>query len=148
MVIGSTTENNSKDDSFVMFQYITAVPENNSANSSESEHIDPVYNTEPSYLSIQAKAVLDELQEGLEETDTFLFIGEDQSYGDCERDGSLEFYFSLYIFVKKTDGSIVHHKFYREYNVNDGKYEDEDEVPYEDAVMSEDDFQRKYFVYE
>ena len=108
---------------------------------------EPIYNTEPSYLSIPGKTTLAKLQEGLEETDKIIFIGENYEYGDCDRHyGPLETYISLYIFVKKTDGTIIHHKFYREYHIDDG--DDDDDVPYEDAAMHHYDFERKYFVYE
>jgi hypothetical protein len=109
----------------------------------EWESKDHVYNTKPSDLSKPGKAMFDEMQEGLAETDEVFFVGEYEDYGETDRDGPVEYFFTLYIFFKKADGTIVHRKFFREFNWRHDK--EMDAVPYYDDVMSDKDFQRKQF---
>jgi hypothetical protein len=104
---------------------------------------DHVYNTQPSDLSKQGKKTLKKFKAGLAETDEVIFIGEDETYGECDKDGPLEYFFTLYIFVKKEDGTVVHHKFYREFHWYHDK--EMDAVPYEDDVMRDKDYQEKQF---
>jgi hypothetical protein len=104
---------------------------------------EPVHNIKPSNLSKPGKAVFDKIQEGLTETDKVFFIGENETNGKYDREGPLEEFYTLYIFVIKADGSIVHHKFYREFFWRHDK--EKDAVPYEESSMSRDDFLSKQF---
>ncbi len=83
----------------------------------------------PSY-----KVVLDEIQKGLAETDNVFFIGEEET---------LEDFYTLYIFIEKANGAIVHHKFYREFYWRQDKQKDA--VPYEETCMDANDFKNKHF---
>jgi hypothetical protein len=129
-------------------QIFDAVLENTHSNDdyydeAEFDYKDTVYNTKPSDLSKPAKVTLAEVQTGLEATDTIFFIGEDETFGECDNDGPLEYFFTLYIFVKKLNGNIVHYKFSREFHWRHDK--EKDAVPYEETGMGTNDFKDKHF---
>jgi hypothetical protein len=109
----------------------------------EWESRDHVYNTKPSDLSLPGRAMLKQFETGLAETDEVFFVGEYEDYGETDQDGPLEYFFTLDIFVKQADGTIVHRKFFREFHWLHDK--DMDAVPYDDDVMRDKDFQEKQF---
>lgn len=102
--------------------------------------IDVVQNTDPSNLGKSAQETIAMVKE--EESGHVFFTAEEESYGDCDRDGPLEYCWSLYVFIRYDD-TIVRRKFYREfhYRHDDGNMDD---VPYEECQMDRRDRKKKF----
>jgi hypothetical protein len=104
------------------------------------ESKDHVYNIDPSYLTKPGKKMLQKFQAGLEETDNIIFIGETSVSSFGGKSKSVEHFFSLFIFVRKADGRVIHHKFFRDFFDNGDEYTNS--TPYEEEnVFSDIDFQ-------
>ena len=103
---------------------------------------DYIVNMDVAELSFPGKLEHDYIKEALEETDEIFFVSEKQDTGASDLLGPLEYFWTLYIFIKKADGTIVKRKFYREYYFN--PYEEMDDVFYNEIEFNDSDSRLKF----
>jgi hypothetical protein len=100
-----------------------------------------VYNADPSQLSKSAQATIAMVKN--EVSGKVFFTGEEENYGETDREGPLEYNWTLYVFIQNEDGAIVRRKFFREFDWRHDEC-DMDDVPYEEYIMDRKDKKKKF----
>jgi hypothetical protein len=88
-------------------------------------------------LNTQAEKIVSSIEEEV------IFVSEDSVWGDCDKEGPREFFWTLYVLTRNDDGTIKHRKYYREvYVFND----DDEDVEYFEISFSPNDYLKKFIL--
>ncbi len=100
-----------------------------------------VHNTDPSKLGKSAQATIAMVK--AENSGNVFFTAEEETYGDIDRYGPAEYFWTLYVFIQKDDGTIVRRKFWREFHWMHDTCSMHD-VPYEECEMDREDKKKQF----
>ncbi len=101
-------------------------------------------NQSPEHLTKQANITMANFLK--DNPGKIFYLHEEHIYGDIDSDGPIEYFWTLYLFFRHNDGSVSHHKFFREFSWTHNYHVKMDEIPYEETIVSRHDFANNLFV--
>ncbi len=104
-----------------------------------------IYNIEPSKLSKQGQHALEQARGTIFDHEKIFFIGEEETHGETDDDGPLEYFWNLYIFISCRDGSVIKRHFFREFDWRRDADVGKDGIPYYETKFDEGSVKGKVF---